>query len=94
MSGNPAFHWQPAMPDPQELTSLYSNQQLPETIQWRIGSIMRTAVNYRVPNNIIYIYTYMYTYMYTHVHIYMYTHMYIYIYIIYTLYIYIKCIYI
>ena len=69
MSGNPAFDWQPAMPDQEELTSLYSNQQLPETIQWRIGSIMRTAVNYRVPNNIIYIYihtclhtcTYIYT---------------------------------
>ena len=74
MSGNPAFDWQPAMPDQEELTSLYSNQQLPETIQWQIGSIMRTAVNYRVTNNIIYIY----------IHTYMFTHMYIYIYIIYT----------
>ena len=70
MSGNPAFDWQPAMPDQEELTSLYSNQQLPETIQWQIGSIMRTAVNYRVPNNIIYIYTYIHVY--THVHIYIY----------------------
>ena len=86
MSGNPAFDWQPAMPDQEELTSLYSNQQLPETIQWQIGSIMRTAVNYGVPNNIIYIY----------IHTYMFTHMYIYIYIhnIYIIYIYTNNIYI